>query len=233
MNWVGWLDWLALGIGCLTMLIYEVRFRRLPQKAPARFSRPVHATIRARWARSLMQRSGQEILAVQTLRNSVMSATIIGSTAAIALMGTISVTSPGIDLHQTSAMELESLLNLKPRGVLVALMILVLFATFVLSVMAVRFFNHTGYIISMPSNGQRDERLIAAAQFYLVQAGNYYSMSMRSFLWIAPLAAGLVFPLLLPFAALALVWVLVWFDRARLNLSDLPDDTNSGPPAPT
>lgn len=46
-------------------------------------------SLRAEWVRRLLRQPGLEILAVQTLRNSIMAATVMASTSAIGLMGVV------------------------------------------------------------------------------------------------------------------------------------------------
>ncbi|MCD6061615.1 MAG: hypothetical protein K0S16_1926, partial [Moraxellaceae bacterium] len=53
---------------------------------------------------------------------------------------------------------------------------------------------------------------------YMMRAGNYYSMGLRTLFWLAPVAVGLVNTRLVPLLALAIVAVLVWFDRTPEQL---------------
>ena len=52
---------------------------------------------------ALSRQPGSEILAIQTLRNSVMSATMTASTAVLGLMGTVSLAAPSLDASFGSA----------------------------------------------------------------------------------------------------------------------------------
>lgn len=211
-----WLAWLCIAASCLAVGLYELRVRRLARLRPQCHARTFHARIRAGWVAALMRHPGHELLAVQTIRNSVMSASIMGSTAALALMGTATLASTRLRAPQPEL--IAPLLHPTPRLVLLALLIGVLFATFLLSVMAVRYFNHAGYMLSTLSEGEQRETLARLAERTLGRAGNYYSLSMRTFLWLAPVAAGIVHPLLMPVATLALVRVLMWFDEVPPDL---------------
>jgi hypothetical protein len=175
---------------------------------PQRSARHFHAALRYEWVEALINRGDSGILAIQTIRNSVMSASIIGSTAVLSLMGAISMVNDRIGHGATMALVAPT-----PRTFLLLLLVLILFAAFILSIMAVRFFNHTGYMLSMPTQAPESERLIRSAQNSIVRAGIYYSWSIRVLLWIAPVAAGIASPVLMPVAAVILLYVVHWFDQ--------------------
>ena len=87
-----WLDsplaaWLTLGLAVALVAGYELVLHRRMRRRPSSLARSAHALLRAEWVDALSTQAGSEILAVQTLRNSLMSATITASTAALALMG--------------------------------------------------------------------------------------------------------------------------------------------------
>ena len=56
-------------------------------------ARHVHASLREDWFEAVSALADSESLAVQTLRNSMMTATMIASTSALGLMGAISLAS--------------------------------------------------------------------------------------------------------------------------------------------
>ena len=69
--------------------------RRLHAQHRGRYGSPrIHAALRAEWFAAVSAERGTEVLAVQTLRNSLMSATMIASTAAIGLMGAATLVAP-------------------------------------------------------------------------------------------------------------------------------------------
>ncbi|HIV71665.1 MAG TPA: DUF599 domain-containing protein, partial [Candidatus Aquabacterium excrementipullorum] len=80
--------WLAAATTLVMVLIYEA-LQWLPGRStPDTLSRAAHARLRAEWLHALSTQVGSEILAVQTIRNSLMSSTLTASTAALGLMGT-------------------------------------------------------------------------------------------------------------------------------------------------
>ncbi len=202
--------WIAFAVSLAVFIAYEGWVLWVGRRAPERMARTAHARMRASWAAALSERPGFEIVAVQTLRNSLMSATIGASTAALALMGTITLAG-GTVLESISHPQAEGALLLRP--VLEALLMLALFASYVCSSMAMRYYNHAGFVMSMPAQSAERRPLDPLAQVYVERAGLLYSWGLRFFLMIAPLVAGIVNPLLIPVMTAGLVFVLWLFDR--------------------
>jgi hypothetical protein len=211
----GALTWLAFGVSLGIFAAYEGWVLWVGPRRPQRMARYAHARMRSEWAALLSDRPGFEIVAVQTLRNSLMSATISASTAALGLMGTITLAG-GTMLESMSQLRGEAGLQL--RTVLEVLLMLSLFASYVCSAMAMRYYNHAGFVMSMPAQSEPRRALDPLAQYYVERAGLLYSWGLRFFLMIAPLIAGIVNPLAMPLMTAGLVFVLWVFDRpARLG----------------
>ena len=164
--------------------------------------------LRALWVAELSTRPGFEIVAVQTLRNSLMSATISASTAALALMGSISLSS-GQWGGSTPLWQLPP----EPRKVLEMLLVVTLFASYLSSAMAMRLYNHAGFVMSIPADSPARSRLGPVALDHVQRAGLRYSWGLRLFLWVAPLVVGIANPFLMPVMTLGLIVVLHFFDR--------------------
>lgn len=202
--------WVAFGLSLILFAVYEGWVLWVGRRQPHRMARYSHARMRADWAAALSQRPGFEIVAVQALRNSLMSATIGASTAALALMGTITLAG-GTLLEGMAQLRIDGGPPLRP--VLEALLMLVLFASYVCSSMAMRYYNHAGFVMSMPAQSDERRPLEPMARNYVERAGLLYSWGLRCFLMVAPLVAGIVNPLLMPVMTAALVVVLWHFDR--------------------
>lgn len=179
------------------------------RRHPHRMARYAHARMRVSWAEALSARPGFEIVAVQTLRNSLMSATIGASTAALALMGTIKLA--GGSLVQSMSHLRGGGLPLRP--VLDGLLMLALFASYVCSSMAMRYFNHAGFVMSMPAGSDHRRPFNGLGLDYVERAGLPFSRGLRFFLMIAPLVAGIVNLLVMPPMTAGLVLVLWLFEE--------------------
>jgi uncharacterized membrane protein len=206
--------WLSFAISSAAFMIYEGWVLWVGRRRPERMARYAHARMRASWADALSTRAGFEIVAVQTLRNSLMSATIGASTSALALMGTITLAG-GAVVESVSNLQSDGGISLRP--VLEGLLMLALFASYVCSAMAMRYFNHAGFVMSLPVGSEQRKPLEPLARDYVERAGLLYSWGLRFFLMVAPLVAGIVNPLLMPVMTAGLIFVLWYFDRpARL-----------------
>jgi hypothetical protein len=203
--------WLAVLTTVVALIGYELSLALAQRRDPLRLARSAHAMMREEWFTAVSHQPGSEILAVQTLRNSMMSATMIASTAALALMGTaaLSVPSLPIGLHEpnTGAFVIE------PRTVLDLMLMTMLFASLLSSAMAVRYYNHAGYIGAMPVGSDARIRWLAVGIRYVRAAGTLYSWGLRHLILVVPIVAAIVYPLAGPIMALALIAVLRRFDR--------------------
>ena len=180
------------------------------RQRPTHVARTAHANLREEWFSAVGVVPGSEILAVQTLRNSLMSATMIASTAAIGLMGAASLVAPS--LHPP--LEAGSLLlHVTPRLAMELLLMATLFASLVYSVMAVRYYNHVGFIVSMPVGSAQRGVWAASGAVYVRRAGLLYGWGLRHLILVAPMLGFIVHPLAGPVAAVLVVLALWGFDR--------------------
>ena len=203
------LAWSLLAASVLIFVGYEAATLARGRRSPDRLARYAHARMRVAWVIAMRDVPASEIVAVQALRNSLMSATIVASTAALALMGT--ATLAGSAFATDIARFYSHGLDIRP--VLEGLLMSVLFASYVCSSNAMRYFNHATFVMAMPvGSPQRDEWMPLATD-YVERAGILYSWGLRCFLMIAPVVAGIVNPVLMPVMTLLLVGVLWYFDR--------------------
>lgn len=205
--------WIAASVTLAVVVLYELWHMLAQRRRPHAVARSAHAGLREEWFASLSTQAGSEILAVQTLRNSLMSSTMIASTAVLGLMGSITLAAPG--LRATFDPQRPAAQVLTP-GLLVEFTVLaLLFSALVSSVMAVRYFTHASFIASMPVQSAARARWSEAGSAYVRKAGVLYSWSLRSLLLIVPLAAFLLHPFAGPGAAVVVTGVLYAFDRTR------------------
>lgn len=201
----GW-AWAAIVASGLLVGGYEAQLARTGRRNPTATARSAHRMMRGAWVEALSTQPGSELLAVQALRNSLMSATINASTAALALMGSVSL------------MASRGARTLSPRLAIELALAALLFAAYVCSAFAMRYYHHAGYAMSLPVDSPERRARTALATMYVQSGGTLYSWSLRCFLFVAPLVAAMLDPLLTPIAAAALVFVLSRFDRAPMNV---------------
>jgi len=206
----GNLVWLATLATVVLLFGYEAVMAVAQRRRPDRMARSAHAALREEWFSAVSQHQGSEILAVQTLRNSLMSATMTASTAVLGLMGTVTLAAPSLHVSFGEAAVLPSF---TPRLVLELLLLALLFASLACSAMAVRYYNHAGFISGMPVASEARQRWAPAGAAYVRRAGLLYSWGLRHLILVAPILASLLHPFAGPVAAVLVVMVLTGFDR--------------------
>lgn len=206
----GTLAWLATLATIAVLIAYEVVLTVAQRRHPERLARSAHAALREEWFIAVSQQEGSEILAVQTLRNSLMSATMTASTAMLGLIGTVTLAAPSLHASFVGSAMLPSI---TPQLVLELLLLSLLFASLVCSAMAVRYYNHLGFIVGMPVESEARKRWAQAGTAYVRRAGVLYSWGLRHLILVAPILACLLHPLAGPIAGVVVVVALVGFDR--------------------
>ena len=206
-------EWITVAVSVFAFIFYDVYLRWLGARTPMKTARSAHAAIRSAWVKSVMSRPGTELLVIQTLRNSVMAASFMATTAVLAVSATFTLTGVGNTEHTwwhtvQAANAASALLVTK-----LALLVGTFFVSFLFLAMAVRFFNHTGYLITGETGAEDAGKRQALAIAYINRAGNYYSFGLRAFFTCAPVLAGLFDTYLMLPATGVLLVVLYWFDR--------------------
>ncbi len=204
------ITWWAALITVAIPLLYGLVLWWTQHQRPGRVARTARANLRAQWFTAISCAPGSEILAVQTLRNALMSATLIASTAAIGLIGAASLVAPSLP----PPLEAGSLfLHATPRLAMELLLMATLFASLVYSVMAVRYYNHAGFIVSMPVGSVQRGLWAASGAMYVRRAGLLYGWGLRHLMLVAPMLGFIVHPLAGPAAAVLVVLALWGLDR--------------------
>lgn len=139
-------------------------------------------SLRRAWAERILAQPGLEIVAVQTLRNSIMAATLMATTATLALMGVLSL----------GHAQMESLAGAVHAGTLETGQLLVqarlflpvamLAACVVLFSKTVRLYHRVGYTLGLPrGTGAASEATGGIAVFELTRAAHLYRNGWRAF----------------------------------------------------
>jgi hypothetical protein len=203
-----WVSWALVGISLSLLLGYEGHAWYLGVRHPERHARHIHAHLRAQWVGAMAAQPGFEITAVQALRNSLMSATISASTAALAVMGAVTLAGSSL-LSNVSHWSPDRTLHV----VLQALLLLMLFASYVCSAMAMRYYSHATFVMSMPAASAERQELNPMAAEHVRRAGLLYSWGLRLFVMVAPIVTGIVHPLAMLPVMLVLLVALHYFDQ--------------------
>jgi uncharacterized membrane protein len=203
-------DLIAFSISCLLILTYYLYLKKRTRRVPNSSVHAVNAMTRERWVMMIMNSGKQEILAIQTLRNSVMTASFMATTATLLMIGVLNL---GEKIGQWAAL-LHPLLSICPTSnalwqVKLGMLLLSFAIAFYYFAMAIRFFNHVGYMINLPT----DDELCKQTCAYLNKAGSYYTFGIRTFFFSLPIILWFFGPLFLMLATLSLIAGLSVLDR--------------------
>lgn len=206
------------------LALYEARFAFVQRARPHRAARSAHASLREEWFDTVSRQPGSEVLAVQTLRNSLMSASMIASTALLGLMGTVTLAAPS--LNAGFGVSAAPLPQFTSRLMVELILLGLLFSSLVTAAMAVRYYNHAGFIGAMTVGSEARKRWHTLGVTYVRRGGLLYSWSLRNLILVLPCVTFILYPAAGPVAALVVTLVLHTFDRigaATGGDADRPD----------
>jgi len=167
---------------------------------------------RQMWVKGVI-RDKRDIMAVQTLRNQVMAATFLASTAILISLGAFSAAfRPGVFNDISHAL---NVLGTKTETLwMFKLMMLgiLFFVTFFNFTLAIRYYNHAGFMIN--TFEQNDATVSGESVTRVINhAALHYTIGMRGFYLSVPLALWLFGPVWMLIGSLVLVSVLYRLDR--------------------
>ncbi|MGZ8136750.1 MAG: DUF599 domain-containing protein [Methylococcaceae bacterium] len=205
---------IAFAVSVLLVLLYYLYLNWRTRRQPNFTVHAMNARVRQRWVEMIMANEKMDILAVQTLRNSVMASNFMASTAVLLIIGILNLSQnteklitawqPFV-LAESASNEL-CLLKL-------GLLLLDFFIAFYCFSMAIRFFNHVGYMVNLPADTVIDGFSPKQIGAYLNRAGTYYTLGTRAFFFSLPLILWFFGPYLLVLATLVLIASLYSLDR--------------------
>jgi uncharacterized membrane protein len=214
-------DLASLAASAGLLLAYHAWLRWRLRQDPGYSVHAVNALVRAAWVEEITRRR-DGILAVQTLRNSLMAAIFLASTAVLLIIGVLTLSEQGDKLRTAwQALDVFGAASTRlwlSKMILLLIDLLVAFFSFT---MAIRLFHHVGYMINVPPLEQPVAMNAKHVIAHLNRAGKFYSIGMRAYYFTAPLLAWLFGPHLMFGATVALVITLYHLDRTpRLTDSD-------------
>ena len=202
-------------VSALLIVAYHIFLRHKIRNDPTYTIQAVNRIARTAWVETIMQDDKNAVLAVQTLRNSTMAATFLASTAVLMIIGVLTLSGQGDKLEATwRALNMVGAINPMLWLVKLICLLLDLFIAFFSFSMAIRVFNHVGYMINVPLRLQHKMITPAHVTTHLNRAGHFYSLGMRAYYFLVPLVFWLFGPHLMLAATVGLIMVLYHIDRA-------------------
>jgi uncharacterized membrane protein len=180
----------------------------------------INALARTAWVEHVMK-SGENILAVQTLRNSTMAATFLASTAALLVVGTLTLTEQSENLGAVwGALNTLGSKSVQLWQLKLLLLIGDFLAAFVFFSQCIRLFNHVGFMINVPLTMNHKAITPEQVALHLNRAGLAYSLGMRAYYFSVPLVFWLFGPVYMALSSIVVVAVLYNLDRAPKSLAE-------------
>jgi uncharacterized membrane protein len=158
-------------------------------------------------------RDQRDILAVQTLRNQVMAATFLASTAILISLGLLNAAfRPGIFGEISHALNLVGTKSETLWMIKLMLLGIVFFITFFNFTLSIRYYNHGGIMIN--TIDENDPALSAETVTEVLNHGAlHYTIGMRGFYLSVPLGLWTFGPIWMLTGTLVLIGVLYRLDR--------------------
>ena len=206
-------DIASFAASLVLLIFYQGYLRYRLSKDPSYTVQRVNSLVRTAWVQEVMRRR-EGVLAVQTLRNSMMAAVFLASTAVLLIIGVLTLSEQG-DKLRTTWQTLDVFGAASSRLWLTKMLLLLidlLFAFFSFA-MAIRLFHHVGYMINVPQNENLAAANPAHVSAHLNRAGHFYSIGMRAYYYTVPLLLWLFGPHFMFAGTVALVIALHYLDR--------------------
>jgi uncharacterized membrane protein len=218
-------DLVSFLLSVLLIAAYHIFLRYKIRHDPTYTVQAVNKIARTAWVETIMANDKNAVLAVQTLRNSTMAATFLASTAVLMIIGVLTLSGQGQKLEAAwHALNMVGAINPVVWMVKLVLLLLDLFVAFFSFSMAIRIYNHVGFLINVPLS--LNHRMITSAHVatHLNRAGRFYSLGMRAYYFLVPLVFWLFGPHFMLVSTVGLLLVLYRIDRApkimELEFSD-------------
>lgn len=208
-------DLIALLISGILIMIYYLYLGYRTRREPNFSVHTLNAKVRERWVELVMTKPNMEILAIQTLRNSVMAANFMASTSILLIIGALNISEKigqwAINWHPYG---LAQNFSTELWQIKLSLLLLDFCIAFYSFSMAIRFFNHVGYMINLHADAYPTKGFYQQTCAYLNKAGRYYAFGTRTFFFSLPIILWFFGPYFLILATLGLIAGLAMLDKA-------------------
>ena len=168
--------------------------------------------VRRIWVKNVMAER-RDILAVQTLRNQVMAATFLASTAILISLGLLGAAiRPGLFSDISQALNLTGARNETLWMLKLMLLAILFFSAFFNFTLSIRYHNHAGFMINI---AEPTDSLVTADTVaeVLNHGALHYTLGMRGYYLSVPMVLWIFGPLWMLVGTIALLCVLYRLDR--------------------
>jgi len=210
-----WPDFTAFAISTAMIGLYYIHLSTKVRSDPTYTIHGVNEIARALWVSDVMNHAGKEIMAVQTLRNFIMGASLMATTASLLMVGTLTLSGQAENIARS-----WHVLNFfgSHAASLWIIKVLALLLDFIIAffsfAMSVRLINHVVFMINVSQHSVHPELSPPNVARRLIRAGHLFAIGMRAFFFAVPLVFWLFGPVFLVLATAGLVVTLYHLDRS-------------------
>lgn len=195
---------------------YYLRLARQVRRDPTYTIHGVNQLARTLWVAHVMRNPARDVMAVQTLRNFVMGASLMASTATLLIIGTLTLSGQAENIARSWHVLNVVGAHAAELWIVKVLLLLVDFiVAFFAFAMAVRLANHVVFMLNVPEHDSHHNLAPDAVARRLNRAGNLFAIGMRAFFFAIPLVFWLFGPVFLFVATIGLVLALDRLDRSE------------------
>lgn len=208
-------DALALGASALLVAGYYIALLARTRRDPTSSIHGVNELARSLWVKHVMANPAKDVMAVQTLRNFIMGASLLATTAAFLIVGTLTLTGQAEGIARS--WHVSSLYG-SSSAELWVVKVMCLLADFIVAffafAMAIRLANHVVFMVNVPGPWPHPALTPEMVASRLNRAGGHFAAGMRAFFFAVPLVFWLFGPVFLVIASAGLVVALHRLDRS-------------------
>lgn len=205
----------AFAASATMIALYYAFLRRQVRNNPTYTIHGVNEIARTLWVASVMGHPSKDVMAVQTLRNFIMGASLMASTATLLIIGTLTLSGQAENIARSwHVLNIVGSHSAEIWIIKVLALLLDFIIAFFAFAMAVRLINHVVFMINVPEHDAHDALSPHNVAHRLNRAGNLFAIGMRAFFFAVPLVFWLFGPAFLTLATAALVAVLYHLDRS-------------------
>lgn len=176
----------------------------------------VNALARSLWVEHIMSNTSKDVMAVQTMRNFIMGSSLMASTAALLIIGTLTLSGQAENIsHSWHALNLKGSFATELWIIKVMFLLVDFIVAFFAFAMSVRLANHVVFMVNVPDHTAHHNLSPKAVARRLHRAGNMFAIGMRAFFFAVPLVFWLFGPYFLLISSVGLVVALYHLDRSE------------------
>lgn len=209
-------DFVAFALSSAIVAAYYFFLNFKVKENPTYTIHGVNALARSLWVEDVMSDPSKGIMAVQTLRNFIMGSSLMASTAALLIIGTLTLSGQADHIAQNwHILSINGSFSTQLWILKVMLLLVVFIVAFFAFAMSVRLTNHVVFMLNVPEHNAHHNLSPKAVARRMQRAGSMFAIGMRAFFFAVPLVFWLFGPYFLLMSSIGLVITLYRLDRSE------------------